>query len=257
MNPNEMTIKEVKDFLLTCDALTQDVQELFAADPRSGVQTAYRQWLRRIEKASRLHTKWLEMSANEQELWKKGYMYIAGIDEVGRGPLAGPVVTAAVILPPDFYLPGLDDSKKLSGAQREAMYERIKEEAVAVSVTQSDAPLIDEINIFQATLRAMQAAVQSLSVTPHITLNDAVTIPGLSMEQRPIVGGDGKSISIAAASVVAKVERDRMMKKYDLEYPGYGFASNMGYGTAAHLAALRVHGPSPIHRRSFGGVLTL
>ncbi|MBN6185851.1 ribonuclease HII [Aneurinibacillus sp. BA2021] len=255
MNPSEMTIKEVKDFLLSCETLPEDMQAQFASDTRSGVQAAYRQWLRRAEKARQLRVKWMEMSAREEELWKKGYSYIAGVDEVGRGPLAGPVVTAAVILHPDFYLPGLNDSKTLSSAQREAMYERIMEEAVAVSVSLSDAALIDEINIFQATLRAMRTAVHTLSVTPHITLNDAVTIPGLTMEQRPIIGGDGKSISIAAASVVAKVERDRMMKEYDVQYPGYGFASNMGYGTAEHLAALRAKGPCPIHRRSFGGVL--
>ncbi|MED0669298.1 ribonuclease HII [Aneurinibacillus aneurinilyticus] len=255
MNPHEMTIKEVKEFLLTCKSLTEEAQALFAADVRSGVQTAYKQWHRRMEKAQQLHQRWLDMSTHEQELWEKGYAHIAGVDEVGRGPLAGPVVTAAVILSPDFYLPGLDDSKKVPAARREEMYEQIMGQAVAVSVSLSDAALIDEINIFQATLRAMQTAVQNLSIVPDITLNDAVTIPQLSVEQRPIIGGDGKSISIAAASIIAKVERDRMMKEYDTQYPGYGFASNMGYGTAEHLAALRVQGPCRIHRRSFGGVL--
>ncbi|GEN34125.1 ribonuclease HII [Aneurinibacillus danicus] len=256
MNPAKMTIKEVKEFLFAHEELTEETQALFSADTRSGVQAAYKQWQRRREKAGQLRQRWLDMSKNERELWNKGYTHIAGLDEVGRGPLAGPVVTAAVILPQDFYLPGLNDSKKVPPARRETMYEQIMAQAVAVSVTLSDAALIDEINIFQATLRAMRMAVQELSVTPDITLNDAVTVPGLSIEQRPIIGGDGKSVSIAAASIVAKVERDRIMKKYDEQYPGYGFASNMGYGTAEHLAALRKLGPCPIHRRSFGGVLT-
>jgi ribonuclease HII len=255
LNPGEMTIKEVKEFLLTCENLSEEAQALFAADMRSGVQAAFKQWHRRMEKTQQLYQRWLDMSKHEQELWKKGYAYIAGVDEVGRGPLAGPVVTAAVILPQDFYLPGLNDSKKVPAARREEMYEQIMKQAVAVSVALSDAALIDEINIFQATLRAMQIAVQNLSVAPDITLNDAVTIPKVSVEQRPIIGGDGKSISIAAASIIAKVERDRMMKEYDVQYPGYGFASNMGYGTAEHLAALRALGPCQIHRRSFGGVL--
>lgn len=255
MNPGEMTIKEVKEFLLTCENLSEEAQALFAADMRSGVQAAFKQWHRRMEKTRQLYQRWLDMSKHEQELWKKGYAYIAGVDEVGRGPLAGPVVTAAVILPQDFYLPGLNDSKKVPAARREEMYEQIMKQAVAVSIALSDAALIDEINIFQATLRAMQIAVQNLSVAPDITLNDAVTIPKVSVEQRPIIGGDGKSISIAAASIIAKVERDRMMKEYDVQYPGYGFASNMGYGTAEHLAALRALGPCQIHRRSFGGVL--
>jgi ribonuclease HII len=251
----EMTIKEVKEFLLGCEGLTEEEEALFLADTRSGVQVAYKQWQRRLEKVRQLRQRWVEMSQYEQQLWNQGYKYIAGVDEVGRGPLAGPVVTAAVILPQDFYLPGLNDSKKVPPDKREEMYTQIMEQAVAVSVALSDAALIDEINIYQATLRAMRIAVQDLSVAPHITLNDAVTIPGLQIEQRPIIGGDGKSISIAAASIVAKVERDRMMKEYNAQYPGYGFASNMGYGTAEHLAALRAQGPCPIHRRSFGGVL--
>ncbi|MED0678004.1 ribonuclease HII [Aneurinibacillus thermoaerophilus] len=250
-----MTIKEIKEWLETCKELPAEVQALFMADARSGVQAVYRRWQRNQEKARKQQERWLEMSRYERELWKRGYRHIAGVDEVGRGPLAGPVVTAAVILPQDFYLPGLNDSKKVSPAQREVMYERIMEGAVAVSIAMSDAPLIDEMNIFQATLRAMHEAVRGLQVVPDITLNDAVTIPQLSLEQRPLIGGDGKSISIAAASIVAKVERDRLMKEYDRQYPGYGFASNMGYGTAEHLAALREKGPCPIHRRSFGGVL--
>jgi ribonuclease HII len=255
LNVTEMTIKEVKEFLLANEELPEEVQVQVASDSRSGVQTAYKQWRRRQEKAREQKERWLQMSVYEQELRSKGYTYIAGVDEVGRGPLAGPVVAAAVILPPDFYLPGLNDSKKVPPAQREAMYEHIMRDAVAVSVGMSDAVLIDEINIFQATLRAMREAVQGLRVSPQITLNDAVTIPGLAIEQRPIIGGDGKSISIAAASIIAKVERDLLMVEYDAKYPGYGFASNMGYGTAEHLAALREKGPCSIHRRSFGGVL--
>ncbi|WP_047151631.1 ribonuclease HII [Aneurinibacillus tyrosinisolvens] len=255
MNIHQMTIKEIKVYLDSQKALAAEEAAVLAADSRAGVLNAYRQWLRRKEKEERLAKQWDEMSTMERALWKEGHVYIAGIDEVGRGPLAGPVLAAAVILPQDFYLPGLNDSKKVPAGDREKMYETIMEEAVSVSIGMCDAPLIDEINIYQATLRAMLAAVQSLHVKATATLNDAVTIPGLHMKQHPIIGGDGKSVSIAAASIVAKVRRDRMMAQYDEQYPGYNFASNMGYGTAEHLAALKSLGPTPIHRKTFAGVL--
>lgn len=250
-----MTIKEVKEWLAEREELTTEEQERIELDGRSGVQNAYKQWQRTRMRAEADCLRWQEMSMMERELWEHGYRHIAGVDEVGRGPLAGPVVTAAVILPPDFYLPGLNDSKKVPAAKREAMYDLIMREATAVRVAIRDNLVIDEMNIYQATLAAMHEAVTNLSLAPEITLNDAVMIPGLAVEQRSIIGGDGKSISIAAASIVAKVERDRMMKEYDKQYPGYGFAANMGYGTAEHLAGLRTLGPCPIHRLSFGGVL--
>lgn len=252
---DKMTITQIKDYLAACDDLSIEIEQQILADGRTGVRLAYQSYCRRREKTLQLQNMWEEMSRNERALWEEGYQWIAGIDEVGRGPLAGPVVTAAVILPQDFYLPGLNDSKKLSTTLREKFYEEIMEKAVAVSIALGDSELIDEINIYQATLRTMSNCIHGLPIKPQITLNDAVTIPGIPMPQRPIIGGDGKSISIAAASVVAKVTRDRLMAEYDQKYPGYGFAKNMGYGTEEHLMQLRKKGPCPIHRKSFAGVL--
>ncbi len=177
--------------------------------------------------------------------------YVCGIDEVGRGPLAGPVVAGAVILPKDCKILYLNDSKKLTPKKREELYDVIMEGAVSVGIGIVDNNRIDEINILQATYEAMREAVSKLSVTPDVLLNDAVTIPGLSMKQVPIIKGDAKSVSIAAASIVAKVYRDRLMTELDSQYPGYDFASNKGYGTAAHMEGLRKLGLSPIHRRTF------
>ena len=179
--------------------------------------------------------------------------YICGIDEVGRGPLAGPVVTGAVILPKDCDILYLNDSKQLSEKKREELYEQIMSKAVAVGIGYNSPERIDTINILNATYEAMAEAISKLSVKPDILLNDAVTIPGVDIEQVPIIKGDAKSISIAAASIVAKVTRDRLMVEYDKVYPEYGFASNKGYGSAAHIEALKKYGPTPIHRRSFIG----
>ncbi len=176
---------------------------------------------------------------------------VCGIDEVGRGPLAGPVVAGAVILPEDCEILYLNDSKKLSEKKREQLYDEIMEKAVAVGIGAVSHERIDEINILQATYEAMRIAVSRLSVKPDLLLNDAVTIPEVEIPQVPIVKGDAKSVSIAAASIVAKVTRDRMMVQYDELYPGYDFASNKGYGSARHIAALKELGPCPIHRRSF------
>ena len=178
---------------------------------------------------------------------------LCGIDEAGRGPLAGPVAAAAVILPENCRILYLNDSKKLSPARRDALFDEIREKAVSFSVAVVPAERIDEINILQATYEAMRKAVDGLSVIPGALLNDAVTIPGLPFRQIPIVKGDAKSLSIAAASVLAKVTRDRMMEEYDRLYPEYGFAKHKGYGTAQHIAALKEYGPCPIHRRSFIG----
>ncbi len=181
------------------------------------------------------------------------YSAICGIDEVGRGPLAGPVVAGAVILPRDTEILYLNDSKKLSEKKREALYDEIMEKAVAVGIGMASPARIDEINILQATYEAMRMAIDKLQVRPDLLLNDAVTIPGVEISQVPIVKGDAKSISIAAASIVAKVTRDRMMKEYEEIFPGYDFASNKGYGTKAHIQALKTLGPCVIHRRSFIG----
>lgn len=179
------------------------------------------------------------------------YGILCGIDEVGRGPLAGPVVAGAVILPKDCQILYLNDSKKLTARRRELLYDEIMEKAVSVGIGVVSQKVIDDINILQATYEAMRQAVGKLSVCPDILLNDAVTIPGLPQKQVPIIKGDAKSLSIAAASVVAKVTRDRMMETLDTKYPEYGFASNKGYGSKAHMDALREYGPCPIHRRTF------
>lgn len=181
------------------------------------------------------------------------YGFVCGIDEVGRGPLAGPVVACAVILPANSQILYLNDSKKLSEKKREELYDVIMKEAVAVGIGMRDAGRIDEINILQATYEAMRDAIANLKVKPDVLLNDAVTIPGVDIKQVPIIKGDAKSVSIAAASIVAKVTRDRMMVEYDKEYPGYEFASSKGYGTQKHIDFLKANGPTPLHRRSFIG----
>lgn len=181
------------------------------------------------------------------------FKYICGIDEVGRGPLAGPVVAGAVILPKDCDILYLNDSKKLSEKKRELLYDEIMEKAVATGIGMVSPARIDEINILQATYEAMRIAIGNLRVAPDLLLNDAVTIPEVDIRQVPIIKGDAKSVSIAAASIIAKVTRDRLMVEYDAVFPEYCFASNKGYGTAAHIQALKEIGPTPIHRRSFIG----
>ena len=187
----------------------------------------------------------------EEEYLAKGYAAICGIDEAGRGPLAGPVVAAAVILPPGAEILFLNDSKKLSEARREALFDEICAKAVSYGIGSVSPARIDEINILQATYEAMREAIGKLSPPPDFCLNDAVTIPGVAIPQLPIVKGDAKSLSIAAASVLAKVTRDRFLISLDALYPAYGFAKNKGYGTAAHIEALRVYGATPVHRKTF------
>lgn len=179
------------------------------------------------------------------------YKYICGIDEAGRGPLAGPVVAAAVILPDNCDILYINDSKKVSEKKRDLLYEEIQNKAISVSVGIINNILIDEINILQATYQGMKEAVDNLSVKPDLLLNDAVIIPNIDFKQIPIIKGDTKSLSIAAASIIAKVTRDNIMKKYDLLYPEYGFAKHKGYGTTVHINAIKEHGPSPIHRKTF------
>ena len=189
------------------------------------------------------------MSVYEEEY--RAYSYICGIDEVGRGPLAGPVVAGAVILPKDNPILYLNDSKKLSEKKREMLYDEIMEHAVATGIGIVGPARIDEINILQATYEAMRMSIANLGVKPDLLLNDAVTIPEVDIRQVPIIKGDAKSVSIAAASIIAKVTRDRLMVKYDKVLPGYDFASNKGYGTKAHREGLKKLGPTPIHRATF------
>ena len=199
----------------------------------------------------------LEAEIKRTELMKefdreyKIYGTICGIDEAGRGPLCGPVVAAAVILPDEYNILYINDSKKLSETKREEVYKEIDKYAVAYGVGIVSPERIDEINILQATYEAMRTAIHELSVTPDILLNDAVTIPMVDIKQVPIIKGDAKSQSIAAASIVAKVTRDHLMEEYDKLYPEYGFAKHKGYGTAAHIKAIKEYGPCPIHRRTF------
>ncbi len=203
------------------------------------------------ERTEKLKEKLAEMSSFERELRASGKKYIAGVDEVGRGPLAGPVVTAAVILPEDFSVLGVDDSKKLSEKKREELYDQILEAAVAVCIGRREPERIDEINILEATKEAMLDAVQGLSVKPDHVLIDAVHLDGLEVPQTGIIKGDARSVSIAAASIVAKVTRDREMVRMAELYSGYGFESNKGYGTKAHYEGISENGICPIHRRSF------
>ena len=234
------------------DACAEDYPSLFEKyreDSRSGVVKLLEQYRKKEEALKKEIARTEAMKAFEHKYEHLGYL--CGIDEVGRGPLAGPVVACAVILPKDCDILYLNDSKQLTAKKREELYDVIMEKAVSVGIGMAGPQRIDEINILQATYEAMRQAVGNLKVVPQLLLNDAVTIPEVTIPQVPIIKGDAKSISIAAASIVAKVTRDRMMVEYDEVMPGYGFASNKGYGSAAHIEALKKYGPSPIHRASF------
>lgn len=247
---NEKKIGDIKEELSTYpdEKLTEFIEK-YKKDLRSGtrklVETAQRRYDRLLAEKARIET----LKKYEKEY--DNYTYICGIDEVGRGPLAGPVVAAAVILPKDCQILYINDSKKLSAKKREELYDIIMEHAVAAETGMAGPERIDEINILQATYEAMREAVNKLVPEPDLLLNDAVTIPGLSMKQVPIIKGDAKSISIGAASIIAKVTRDRLMDTYEEIYPQYHFKSNKGYGSAEHIAALKKYGPTPIHRASF------
>ena len=221
----------------------------FERDERSGVQKLLAAAAKRMEAYEKERKRTEQLKRYEKEYDR--YLYICGIDEVGRGPLAGPVVAGAVILPKDCDILYINDSKQLSEKKREELYDVIMEKAIACAVGYATSERIDEINILQATYEAMREAIRNLPVLPDLLLNDAVTIPGVAIPQIPIIKGDSKSISIGAASIIAKVTRDRLMAEYDNVFPQYDFASNKGYGSAAHIEALKKYGPTPIHRRSF------
>ena len=245
-----MKIGEIRDLLQAAeDQMLPDFIARFESDERSGVQLLVQRAQKRLDALEKERERLMAMHQYEEQY--KDCQAICGIDEAGRGPLAGPVVAAAVILPKDCEILYLNDSKQLSAKKRELLYDEIMEKAVSVGVGYATPQRIDEINILQATYEAMRQAVNKLSVCPDILLNDAVRIPGLSMQQVPIVKGDAKSVSIAAASIIAKVTRDRLMMEYDKAMPQYHFAANKGYGSAEHIEALAVYGASPIHRRSF------
>lgn len=235
-------------------AQDKELPELYAqyeGDERSGVRSLIAKYKKKEEQLAAERKRLDGMRKFERQF--EDCTYICGIDEAGRGPLAGPVVAGAVILPKDCEILHLNDSKKLSAGRREELYEEIMEKAIATGIGMASPARIDEINILQATYEAMRAAIADLGVHPDVFLNDAVTIPGVTGRQVPIIKGDAKSVSIAAASILAKVTRDRLMIRYEEVLPGYGFAQNKGYGSAAHIQALRELGPSPIHRASFIG----
>ena len=247
-----MKISEIKEILNKAEdnALPELIEE-FSEDERDGVRKLVASAVKRLEKLEAERKRIYELSAYERQFAELGL--VCGIDEVGRGPLAGPVVTAAVILPKDEEILYINDSKKLSAAKREELSAIILEKAVAYGFGEADHNRIDEINILQATYEAMRQAINNLGIKPDILLNDAVTIPGVDIRQVPIIKGDAKSISIGAASIIAKVKRDAYMDEMDKIYPGYGFASNKGYGSAAHIEAIKRLGPCEIHRRSYIG----
>ncbi len=247
MKKSLAVIKE--EFLQTPRESWNSLFEIYEKDERKGVQDHLARCRKQLAKDREEMERVEALCAYEKQYAE--YEYICGIDEVGRGPLAGPVVAGAVILPKDARIPGINDSKKLSEKKREELYDVIMEQAVAAAVGYSSPQRIDEINILQATYEAMREAVSKLDPAPTLLLNDAVTIPGIPIRQIPIIKGDAKSQSIAAASIIAKVTRDRLMVEYDQLMPEYGFASNKGYGSAAHIAALKEVGPSPIHRATF------
>lgn len=221
----------------------------YEQDERAGVRAAVEKGRKRLLAYEKEVARCEALKHYEREY--AVYRHICGIDEAGRGPLAGPVVAGAVILPKDCDILYINDSKKLSEKKREELYEIIMERAVSVGVGYSTPERIDEINILQATYEAMREAVSRLTPVPDLLLNDAVTIPQIEIRQIPIIKGDAKSISIGAASIIAKVTRDRLMVQYDAVYPEYGFASHKGYGAQAHVEALMKYGPCPIHRRTF------
>ena len=223
----------------------------YESDERKGVQAILASCQKKLEKEEKEQLRLDTMLKYERSY--VAYQHICGIDEAGRGPLAGPVVAGAVIFPVDCKIRYLNDSKKLSAARREELFDEIMDKAVAAAVGIVSPARIDEINILQATYEAMRQAIGKLPVTPDLLLNDAVTIPQVDISQVPIIKGDAKSMSIAAASILAKVTRDRLMVEYDKVMPEYGFAGHKGYGSAAHIEALKKYGPSPIHRKTFIG----
>ena len=246
------TIAAIKEKFEAADIQNwEELQQEYSSDARQGVQKLLEKYKKQQQKYEQELLRTEKMK--EFEYKYQAYPYICGMDEVGRGPLAGPVVAGAVILPKDENILYLNDSKQLSEKKREELYDVIMEKAVAVGIGVVPPARIDEINILQATYEAMRIAIGKLSVKPDLLLNDAVTIPGVDIKQVGIIKGDARSVSIAAASIVAKVTRDRMMVEYDKMYPEYYFASNKGYGSKAHTEVLKEIGPCAIHRSSFLG----
>ena len=250
------TIKEIKERLATIDDLDHPLFEELILDGRAGVQAAISKRKRELQKQVDEDLRLEKMLAYEKELYAQGIDLIAGVDEVGRGPLAGPVVAAAVILPKACKIPGLNDSKKIPKSKHKEIYEAVLQNAIAIGIGIKDNQVIDQVNIYEATKLAMMEAIGQLEPQPQHLLIDAMKLD-LPIPQTSIIKGDANSLSIAAASIVAKVTRDQMMEEFDCEYPGYDFTQNAGYGTAKHLAGLDKLGVTPIHRRSFEPVKSM
>lgn len=250
------TIKEIKERLATIDDLDHPLFEELILDGRAGVQAAISKRKRELQKQVDEDLRLEKMLAYEKELYTQGIHLIAGVDEVGRGPLAGPVVAAAVILPENCKIPGLNDSKKIPKSKHHAIYQAVLDQALSVGIGIKDNQVIDQVNIYEATKLAMMEAIGQLEPQPQHLLIDAMKLD-LPIPQTSIIKGDANSLSIAAASIVAKVTRDQMMEEFDCEYPGYDFTQNAGYGTANHLAGLDKLGVTPIHRRSFEPVKSM
>ena len=250
------TIKEIKEQLANIQRLDDPLLAELEQDSRSGVIQAIAKQKREIQKRIDEDERLEGMLAYEKECYARGMELIAGVDEVGRGPLAGPVVAAAVILPKGCKISGLNDSKKIPKSKHKEIYEAVLQNAIAIGIGVKDNHVIDQVNIYEATKLAMMEAIGQLDPQPQHLLIDAMKLD-LPISQTSIIKGDANSLSIAAASIVAKVTRDQMMEEFDKEYPGYDFAQNAGYGTAKHLAGLEQLGVTPIHRRSFEPVKTM
>ncbi|QHF54697.1 MULTISPECIES: ribonuclease HII [Streptococcus] len=250
------TIKEVTALLARVDSLESPIWSDLALDERAGVQAAIKKRQKELKKEAAEDARLEAMLCYEKKLYENGVEWIAGIDEVGRGPLAGPVVAAAVILPKGCKIRYLNDSKKIPKSKHEAIYQEVMEQAVAIGIGIKNAEIIDQVNIYEATKLAMLEALEKLDKEPQHLLVDAMKLDS-SIPQTSIIKGDANSLSIAAASIVAKVTRDRLMADYDREFSGYGFAKNAGYGTAEHVEGLNKLGITPIHRRSFEPIKSL
>ncbi|GGJ43896.1 ribonuclease HII [Virgibacillus kapii] len=250
---NKHSISVLKQ-LFEAGELSEELIANLRSDERKGVQQLIASYEKKQQKNKELQEKFLQMSSYEQNCFAKGMEYIAGVDEAGRGPLAGPVVAASVILPANFELLGLNDSKQLTESARNRFYQTIKENAISYGISIVSSETIDQVNIYEAAKLAMRDAIKQLRPSPEHVLIDAVELDKLSCPSESIIKGDAKSISIAAASILAKVTRDHYMKALHSEYPMYDFASNMGYGTKQHMENIKKYGVCPYHRRSFAPV---
>lgn len=249
----KQTIKEIEMLLQSVTEPDDPFVKKCQQDERKGVQALLQRWKKKQEELMAEKRRFEKMMVYEKEAQKQGFQYVAGIDEVGRGPLAGPVVAAAVILPEKIFISGINDSKKLSSKKRQQLYQEIKNEALAIGIGVVGADVIDEINIYQATKKAMNIAINQLSIFPDFLLIDAMKID-TPITQRSLIKGDSLSVSIASASIIAKVYRDRLMMEYSKKYPEYQFEKNAGYGTREHIQAIRKFGPTPIHRKTFAPI---